>query len=134
MIGTPDDLIAAIRDLQEMTGGFGVVLGFAHDWANWENTQALVGPGRPLRRCPRVNGYVRPLQASADYLARQPGRADGRRRPAVMSKIMSHEGAAAGDGHHHGEHGQGTRSGRGRHHVPPGAGLADAHGTNSDHS
>lgn len=34
VIGTPDDLIAAIRQMQEVTGGFGTVIGFAHDWAN----------------------------------------------------------------------------------------------------
>ena len=31
-------VLAAIRKLQEITGGFGVVMGFAHDWANRENT------------------------------------------------------------------------------------------------
>src|SRR5439155_23770653 len=31
VIGTPDELVKAIRHLQEITGGFGVVLGFAHD-------------------------------------------------------------------------------------------------------
>ena len=39
VVGTPDDLIAAIRNLQEVTGGFGVVLGFVHDWANIEATR-----------------------------------------------------------------------------------------------
>ena len=34
VIGTPDDLVAVIRKIHEVTGGFGVVLGFAHDWAN----------------------------------------------------------------------------------------------------
>ena len=38
VIGTPDELVAMIRHLQELTGGFGVVLGFAHDWANREAT------------------------------------------------------------------------------------------------
>ena len=38
VIGTPDDMVAMIRTLQETTGGFGVVLGFAHDWANREAT------------------------------------------------------------------------------------------------
>ena len=38
VIGTPDDLVAAIRRMQEITGGFGTVIGFAHDWANPENT------------------------------------------------------------------------------------------------
>ena len=38
VIGTPDQLVTAIRRMQELTGGFGVVMGFAHDWANRENT------------------------------------------------------------------------------------------------
>ena len=38
VIGTPDDLVAAIRRMQDITGGFGTVIGFAHDWANPENT------------------------------------------------------------------------------------------------
>ncbi|MFM2076818.1 MAG: hypothetical protein RJA49_708, partial [Actinomycetota bacterium] len=39
VIGTPDDLIEAILELQKTTGGFGVVLGFANDWANLEATR-----------------------------------------------------------------------------------------------
>lgn len=31
VIGTPDDLVDAIRSVQELTGGFGVVIGLAHD-------------------------------------------------------------------------------------------------------
>ena len=38
VIGTPDDLVDRIRHLQELTGGFGTVVGFVHDWANRENT------------------------------------------------------------------------------------------------
>ena len=38
VIGTPDDLIKRLRELKELTGGFGVVIGFVHDWANRENT------------------------------------------------------------------------------------------------
>ena len=82
VVGTPDDLVAAIRNLQEMTGGFGVVLGFAHDWANREAT--LRSWDLVARYViPELNGSIRPLQASADYLHDEPGRADGRghRRP-----------------------------------------------------
>ena len=39
VIGTPDDLIARIREMMELTGGFGCVIGFVHDWANRENTR-----------------------------------------------------------------------------------------------
>ena len=38
VIGTPDDLVARIRHMLELTGGFGTVIGFVHDWANRENT------------------------------------------------------------------------------------------------
>jgi limonene 1,2-monooxygenase len=39
VIGTPDDLINKIGEFIEVTGGFGAVIGFAHDWANRENTK-----------------------------------------------------------------------------------------------
>ena len=39
VIGTPDDLIHKIQEMIKITGGFGAVIGFAHDWANRENTK-----------------------------------------------------------------------------------------------
>jgi len=39
VIGTPDDLIKKIQEMIDVTGGFGAVIGFAHDWANRENTK-----------------------------------------------------------------------------------------------
>jgi len=68
VIGTPDELVTMIRNLQQVTGGFGVVLGFAHDWAN---------PDATLRSwdlfaryvMPELNGYTRNQKASAEYLA-----------------------------------------------------------------
>jgi limonene 1,2-monooxygenase len=38
-IGTPDDAIAHIERLLAGTGGCGVVMELAHNWANWENTK-----------------------------------------------------------------------------------------------
>jgi limonene 1,2-monooxygenase len=68
VIGTPDDLVAAIRHLREITGGFGCVLGFAHDWADpdatfrsWELVAREV--------MPEVRGTTRPLRDSADFVA-----------------------------------------------------------------
>ena len=37
-IGTPDDLVAKIKNVLQVSGGFGTVVGFVHDWANPENT------------------------------------------------------------------------------------------------
>jgi limonene 1,2-monooxygenase len=94
VIGTPDDLVAAIRSLQDVTGGFGVVLGFAHDWADSEATRRsweLVA----RYVVPAVNGFIRPLQASADYVEGHKAELMAGASAAVMSKIMSHDGAAA---------------------------------------
>jgi limonene 1,2-monooxygenase len=38
IVGTPDDCIAAIERLQELTGGFGGLLVWAHEWADREAT------------------------------------------------------------------------------------------------
>lgn len=94
VIGTPDDLIEAILQLQEVTGGFGVVLGFANDWADIENTRKswdLVA----RYVIPAVNGTVRPQQASAEYVAERKDELMAGASAAVMSKIMSDEKAAA---------------------------------------
>jgi limonene 1,2-monooxygenase len=94
VVGTPDDLIAAIRTMQEVTGGFGVVLGFAHDWANreatlrsWELVARYVVPA--------LHGTVLPLQASADYVEANKVALIAGASAAVMQKIMAHEGAQA---------------------------------------
>ena len=39
VIGTPQDAIEHIERLLKGSGGFGVLLELAHDWANWEQTQ-----------------------------------------------------------------------------------------------
>jgi limonene 1,2-monooxygenase len=94
VIGTPDDLIAAIRQLQQRTGGFGVVLGFAHDWANRENTRRSWDMVARYV-IPAITGSVLPMQASADYVEANKAELIGGASAAVMSKIMGHEGAAA---------------------------------------
>jgi limonene 1,2-monooxygenase len=94
VIGTPDDLVEAIENLQQVTGGFGVVLGFAHDWANRENT--LRSWDLVARYViPAINGSVRSMQASADYVEANKAELMGGAAAAVLSKILAHEGAAA---------------------------------------
>jgi limonene 1,2-monooxygenase len=97
VIGTPDDLVEAILELQKTTGGFGVVLGFAHDWANIEHTRKswdLVA----RYVMPAVNGTIRPQMASADYVAERKADLMAGASAAVMSKIMGDEKAAAAMG------------------------------------
>jgi limonene 1,2-monooxygenase len=86
VIGTPDELVAAIRHLYELTGGFGVVLGFAHDWANREATARswdLVA----RYVIPELNGQLRPLRASADHLHEHKAELMAGASAAVMQKI-----------------------------------------------
>jgi limonene 1,2-monooxygenase len=92
VIGTPDDLVAAIRGLLEVTGGFGTVIGFAHDWANLEATQRsweLVA----RYVIPEINGQLRHLRQSADFLRENQEQLMGRASQAVMEKIRSTPGA-----------------------------------------
>jgi limonene 1,2-monooxygenase len=126
VVGTPDDLIAAIRNMQEITGGFGVVLGFAHDWANKENSMRS---WEMMARyvIPALNGYVRPLQASADYLTANKGELMAGASAAVMSKIMSHEGAAKAMATTMAQMAKQREEGTSDTTFRPGAGLADAH-------
>ena len=94
VVGTPDDLVQAINNLQQITGGFGVVLGFAHDWANRENTRRSWDMVARYV-IPAINGSVQPMQASADYVEANKKELIGGASAAVLSKIMAHEGAAA---------------------------------------
>jgi limonene 1,2-monooxygenase len=93
VIGTPDDLIAAIRKMMASTGGFGTVLGFAHDWANRENTARswdLVA----RYVIPEINGLLEGYRTSRQYVIDNREWFE-RAGQAVMRKIMSHEGAVA---------------------------------------
>ena len=93
VIGTPDDLIEAILGLQEVTGGFGTVLGFANDWANNEATMRswdLVA----RYVIPAVNGHLRTQRESAEYVGARKAELMAS-AGAIMSKIMGHQGAAA---------------------------------------
>jgi alkanesulfonate monooxygenase SsuD/methylene tetrahydromethanopterin reductase-like flavin-dependent oxidoreductase (luciferase family) len=49
IIGTPDEAIDRIKKLQEVSGGFGCLLGLAHEWTTWEKTLQQLRVGRTLR-------------------------------------------------------------------------------------
>ena len=65
IIGTPDDAVREIERMLEFTGGFGGILVFAQDWANWQATQrSLELIAEEVR--PRINRTNRMRQASYD--------------------------------------------------------------------
>jgi len=93
VIGTPDDLVANIRRLQEISGGFGTVIGFAHDWANRENT--LRSWDLVARYViPEVNGLLDGYRTSRQHVIDHRESFE-RAGQAIMQKIMTNERAAA---------------------------------------
>ena len=93
VIGTPDDLIASIKALQEVTGGFGTVIGFVHDWANPEATRRswdLVA----RHVVPEINGYLRAYRSSQQHVINNREGFD-RAGQAVLNKIMENDRAAS---------------------------------------
>lgn len=65
IIGTPDDAVEKIEQMLDVTGGFGGILVFAQDWANWQATQrSLELIAEEVR--PKLNRSNRLRQASYD--------------------------------------------------------------------
>jgi limonene 1,2-monooxygenase len=92
VIGTPDDLIERIAQMHDVTGGFGVVMGFVNDWADPDATRRswdLVA----RHVMPEVNGQLAPLRESNRFV--QDNREYFERAgKAVLAKILGNERAA----------------------------------------
>ena len=69
IVGTPEDAIREIEHMQQGSGGFGVVMFMAHDWADWAATQRSY---ELFARyvMPHFQGQIEPRQASYDAAAR----------------------------------------------------------------
>ena len=94
VIGTPDEAVTMIRNLQQVTGGFGVVLGFAHDWANRE---ATLRSWELFARyvVPALNGYTQNLKESADYMAAHRTELMAGRVESIKATVAGNEKAQA---------------------------------------
>ena len=92
-IGTPDDLVARIKSVLDISGGFGTVVGFVHDWANPENTRRSWDMVARYV-VPEINGYLAGLRQSREFVANN-REYFNRARAAVMAKITENEAAAA---------------------------------------
>ena len=92
-IGTPDDLVRTIKSVLAVSGGFGTVIGFVHDWANPENTsRSWDMVARYV--VPEINGYLTGLRRSQDHVINNRESFD-RGKEAVMAKINENEAAVA---------------------------------------
>lgn len=89
MIGTPDDVLASIKLLQERSGGFGTLIGFAHDWAPRE---AQLRSYEMFARyvIPRAQGLIEPVQRSADFVSAHKSELMEKAGQAVLGAIRQH--------------------------------------------
>jgi len=92
-IGTPDDLVARIKSVLEISGGFGTIVGFVHDWANPENTRRSWDMVARYV-VPEINGYLAGLRTSREFVVNN-REYFNRARQAVMAKINENPVAAA---------------------------------------
>jgi limonene 1,2-monooxygenase len=77
----------------EVSGGVGSIIGFAHDWANPENTRRSWDMVARYV-VPEINGYIAKLRESQKFLIENRAVFD-RAGQAVMAKIMENDKAAA---------------------------------------
>lgn len=89
IFGTPDDAVKSIERLYELSGGFGTLICFAHDWASQE---ARLRSYELFARhvIPQVKGMLRPVQASADRLSANKQELMEKSSAAVLSAIRKH--------------------------------------------
>ena len=92
-IGTPDDLVKTIKNLMDVSGGVGTIVGFVHDWANPENTRRSWDMVARYV-IPEINGYIAKLRKSQKFLIENRAVFE-RAGQAVMAKIMENDKAAA---------------------------------------
>ena len=92
VIGTPDDLVAKIREMLAITGGFGCVIGFAHDWANREDTRRSWDMVARYV-IPEVNGLLDDYRESHKFVTEDRAYWE-RHNEAVMNKIKGNKRAS----------------------------------------
>jgi limonene 1,2-monooxygenase len=105
VIGTPDDAIAQLENLQQQSGGFGAFLQLAHNWADFEATKKsyeLVA----RHVAPRFRGSNRAREASLAFAGDGSAKFMGDAMAAATQMIQKHadeeaqkakrRGAAAG--------------------------------------
>ncbi len=93
VIGTPDDLVARIHEMEQITGGFGCVIGFVHDWASREDT--LRSWDLVARYViPQVNGMLDGYRESNQFVIEN-RETWVRAGEAIASKIRENERALA---------------------------------------
>jgi limonene 1,2-monooxygenase len=92
VIGTPDEAVETIGKLQEISGGFGCILGLAHEWANREKTlKSFELMARYVM--PRVQDTITWIDRSAVWTRDNQGVLMGSATRAVLQAIADHTAA-----------------------------------------
>lgn len=81
IVGTPDDAIAAVKKIQERSGGIGGILGLAHEWTSTEKThRSFELWARYVAPC--FQGQIEVLEGNRDWIETR------------MGQVFAHTGAA----------------------------------------
>jgi limonene 1,2-monooxygenase len=89
IIGTPDDAVAGIAKLQQLSGGFGCLLGLAHEWANREATlRSFELMARYVM--PRVQDTMSWIERSQQWTSQTKETLMGGAKMAVLKAIADH--------------------------------------------
>ncbi|MBI2767033.1 MAG: LLM class flavin-dependent oxidoreductase [Chloroflexi bacterium] len=89
IFGTPDDAVRQVRHLQEISGGFGTLLGFAHDWAP-RDKQLKSYELFARYVIPQLQGLIEPVQASANQFMEHKSELMEGAGQAVLAAIRAH--------------------------------------------
>ncbi len=89
IIGTPDDAVERINALQEISGGFGCLLGLAHEWTTREKThRSFELMARYVM--PRVQDATSWIDRSGAWTRANQGTLMGGAKDAVLKAIRDH--------------------------------------------
>jgi limonene 1,2-monooxygenase len=93
LVGTPDDCLAAIERLEELSGGFGGLLVMIQDWATREQQRRSF---ELLARyvMPRCNGALAGVEAGHNYGVAQRAEALEAMRQSIEQAFVDHERTA----------------------------------------
>lgn len=97
IIGTPEEAVQSIKKLQELSGGFGTLLGLAHEWATWDKT---VHSYELMARyvMPHFQDALSWIDRSVDWVGANKGTLIGGATAAVIKAIGDHSAAKAAAG------------------------------------
>ena len=93
IVGSPDDAIEAVESIIELSGGFGGLLGLAHEWASNEATRRSYELWAQYV-APRFQGLLEPVERSQQWVAEHRGDIFGS-RPDTTRKAFDDAGLAA---------------------------------------